>query len=220
MQRLVLGVLTVGLCACGSSGKDMTGMAGGAGDAGGGAGGPAGTAGNGGGGAEDLTLTQGALSGTRLKAYFYSAPDGSKQFAQRWYDSMLKTDCYFQQGPDGTVRCLPQVSFGTILYSDAACSTPAAVAILKNACMPNPSPWVALSVADPLACNKFSTRYYNLGPAYTAQAFIASPGSAQPCVANGGDGGSAIYPPTSYDLFGLGTVLDLGMFQNATLAHD
>jgi hypothetical protein len=159
-----------------------------------------------------------ALSGTRLKAYWYTGSDGSRQFAQRWYDSMLKADCAFQPGPDGVVRCLPQVSFGNALYSDATCTVAVAVAILKNACTTTPSPWTALSVPDATACNKFSSKYFSVGAAYTGPQFISSPGSAQPCVENTGT--NALYASPMYDIFALGTMLDLGMFQSATLAHD
>jgi hypothetical protein len=63
------------------------------------------------------------VSGSRLKARFRMADDGSKEYlAGSWYDSQRQDDCSFQPAADGVPRCLPQATVTSIYYLDNACT--------------------------------------------------------------------------------------------------
>lgn len=69
---------------------------------------------------------QPATNGSRLKARYLMAEDGSRQFLG-WFDSARGESCFFTTAPDGVTRCLPfiptQVSKPfSGAYGDAACT--------------------------------------------------------------------------------------------------
>ena len=47
------------------------------------------------------------LDGTRLKAFYLTADDGSREYFDLWYDTQLGAGCRFQIASDGQTRCLP-----------------------------------------------------------------------------------------------------------------
>lgn len=75
----------------------------------------------------DASADDGTKDGTRLKARYYVAEDGARQFAG-WYDTQRGEDCAFQIASDGKRRCLPaaRVNGGTY-YADSACTQPLAL---------------------------------------------------------------------------------------------
>jgi hypothetical protein len=62
-----------------------------------------------------------AERGKRLKAQYYVAADGARQFAT-FHDTELKQDCAFTTASDGVVRCLPKFVFSSPFFLDKACS--------------------------------------------------------------------------------------------------
>jgi hypothetical protein len=62
-----------------------------------------------------------ADSGKRLKAHYYVAADGARQFAT-FRDTELQQDCEFSTASDGVVRCLPKFVFSSPFFLDKACS--------------------------------------------------------------------------------------------------
>jgi hypothetical protein len=157
-----------------------------------------------------------------LKAYWYTASDGSKQFALNWYDSQLQTDCYFNRGADGTTRCLPSFMGGTPLYSDAGCLNAVAIAVPKATCGTANSKWVSFNVPNTNgACPAYKTLYFNVGGPFTGSAYYGTPGpkSCNP-LPTSADAGYNPYPATTYDFLSLASPLDLSMFQAGTYAHD
>jgi hypothetical protein len=164
---------------------------------------------------------QQALSGTRLKAYWYTAGDGAKQFAGKWFDSQLQMDCYMAPGKDGVTRCLPTFPTGPVLFSDAGCLTPVALAMAKASCGGEDAKWASFSIQDSSAgtCPTYKTLYLNLGGPFTGAAFWGTPAS---CLkfSTAADAGFNPYPSTTYDYRILGAAVDLSMFQTGTVGHD
>jgi hypothetical protein len=67
------------------------------------------------------------VSGSRLKAKYRVAEDGSKEHLPgAWYDSMRGEDCVFLHASDGKERCLPVFRGQVSYYTDPACSVPVA----------------------------------------------------------------------------------------------
>jgi hypothetical protein len=104
-------------------GGDTGGSSPGSGGSGSGASGGASQSGAGGSG-QGVSTTQSALSGSRLKAYWATASDGSQQFMNLWRDTQLNIDCNFGRASDGQWRCLPQAMPLLLFYSDMGCSVP------------------------------------------------------------------------------------------------
>lgn len=68
---------------------------------------------------------QSTSSGTRLKAMYQEATDGSKTYLYyQWYDSQRQEQCGFMAADDGTTRCLPtaELSLPGTYFSDSACT--------------------------------------------------------------------------------------------------
>jgi hypothetical protein len=185
---------------------------GGAGTSGGGAAGTGGAAGGGGAssaaaGANGVEVVQQALSGSRLKAYWYIAADGAKQFAGTWFDSTLKIDCSMTPAPDGKVRCMPATAYVIGYFSDSGCSMPIA-AVLAQICGNGPLPPTPTIVrtTDVNACVVLR----DLGPSFSGQIFTGTPAA---CTA-------VAKPIASYSFFQVGPSTDLSKYQEAPLAHD
>lgn len=63
-------------------------------------------------------------SGQRLRARYVAGADGSREF-RAFFDTQRNEICYFRNGPDGSLRCMPDgVSIGA--YKDAGCTVPLA----------------------------------------------------------------------------------------------
>jgi hypothetical protein len=62
--------------------------------------------------------------GTRLKAVYRTAADGSKEsVAGLWFDSMRMETCSFTTAADGMERCLPSdANAASLVYADASCT--------------------------------------------------------------------------------------------------
>lgn len=69
---------------------------------------------------------QTSIGGSRLKARYLLAEDGSRQFLG-WYDSQRQENCAFTQAPDDIVRCMPFVAAAVAhpfsqAFADSACT--------------------------------------------------------------------------------------------------
>lgn len=71
----------------------------------------------------DAAADDGTKDGSRLKARYYVADDGARQFAG-WFDTQRGEDCTFQVAADGKMRCMPipRVQGYVLYYADASCS--------------------------------------------------------------------------------------------------
>jgi hypothetical protein len=103
------------------------------------------------------SMTDGWLSGTRLRAVLQVA--GSAKLFKAWHDKKLDVDCTFAFDSGGVERCLPFDAYGSpgASYSDAKCTQPVAV---FDVGVPIP-PWVQ-APALPFACH-VGPRYLPVG---------------------------------------------------------
>ncbi len=128
-------------------------------------------------GTSDVTRTRSALSGARLKPYWLTASDGSRQFMNLWRDTQLNVDCNFQQDPDGQWRCLPgALNAGASLFSDSGCLAPLAYV----ECPPHGEPpsYVTVSTTSGTGCGAVTTStFHSRGAPYTGAVFDGSPAS-------------------------------------------
>lgn len=65
-----------------------------------------------------------AESGSRLKAKWLVAEDGSRHFTFQWFDSERGHDCGFRVAADGIERCLPAAAPASVYYRNASCTLP------------------------------------------------------------------------------------------------
>lgn len=101
------------------------------------------------------SMTDGWLSGARLRAVLQVA--GNAKLFKVWHDTKLDVDCAFSFDSGGVERCLPYDAYGSpgASYRDAKCTQPVAV---FDAGVPIPA-WVQ-APALPFACH--------VGPRYLA----------------------------------------------------
>jgi hypothetical protein len=106
-----------------------------------------------------------AESGSRLKARWYVAADGARQFAS-FHDTQLAQDCEFSPASDGVTRCLPKFVFSSPFFLDSACTERV---IWDSICaIPEGAP-VAFALPQPAndcggnASVRYDTRYYTAG---------------------------------------------------------
>src|SRR5260221_5869116 len=78
--------------------------------------GSAGVGGDAAGGAFAAEMTDGWLSGTRLRAVLDVS--GSAKLFKQWHDAMLDIDCNFAVDENGVERCLPSSDYAYGLYAD------------------------------------------------------------------------------------------------------
>lgn len=104
---------------------------------------------------------QAAESGTRLKARWYVAEDGARQFVN-WFDSELQRECTFAQAVDGVFRCLPAVPLlSTVYFTNASCT---ARIVLDYSCAIGSSDTVAIfAPAGDTSCTRYETRHFRIG---------------------------------------------------------
>lgn len=153
-----------------------------------------------------------STSGTRLKAVYRTATDGSKEyFFNTWWDSQRNEYCWFTQMYDGSSRCLPygadptngQIYYTGVgtYYSDAGCTSPLAVAI--GTCT------AGLKYAIENSSCPQSVKLYSLGPQFTASVYAKS-----------GTSCNTATPSAAYTLYALGAEVPPSSFVSATVAHD
>jgi hypothetical protein len=170
-----------------------------------GTGGGAGTAGAG--GAQDVEAAQQALSGSRLKAYWYAAADGSKQFANRWFDATLGIDCTIDKAPDGKQRCMPDRSYPLLVFSDSGCTSRLVEFPPASTC-----PTAAPSTPGKFVYYLNESSCYEwrpLGALYTGPTFSGKPGDCKPQTGY-----------SNWTFYSVGAAIDFTMFQEVALAHD
>ncbi|HUS29105.1 MAG TPA: hypothetical protein VMZ53_11360 [Kofleriaceae bacterium] len=82
----------------------------------------------------------GARSGTRLKLTWYQLADGTRQW-DGFYDAQRKENCYiFDNWIDGKAYCTPDYD-GSIVYSNATCTTKVAEIYKDPTCPTTPQPY-------------------------------------------------------------------------------
>lgn len=81
---------------------------------------------------------QAAESGTRLKARWYVAEDGARQWAFNWFDRERNEECSFQRAADGVLRCIPAGVVLTTYYSDPDCTQRVVASYASLDCQGNP----------------------------------------------------------------------------------
>lgn len=114
-----------------------------------------------------------AEDGSRLRARFYRATDGSKQWAGAWWDSAREEECTFRRASDGKLRCLPATSGGSTGYfANSTCTEP--LYLVQGVCAAEP---VRFFTRTPTAgCNY--PELYAAGAEYTsAQMYAGEPGN-------------------------------------------
>jgi len=145
---------------------------------------------------------QGEKSGTRLKARFLVASDGSEQ-PNGFFDSSRRENCTFATAADGVTRCLPAIGgrFGLLshYFADSAC-THEVFPIERGST-------AAYATAPSHVANTCTTgtRLYPLGQKYTGQLWEQTPLSAPQCTRSGGFSshwdyyfGGPEVPPTAF----------------------
>jgi len=136
-----------------------------------GSGGASGASGANAGGDAALGMTDGWLSGTRLRAVLDVA--GSAKLFKTWHDTLLDIDCAFAIDADNVERCLPGPNAYTA-YADDKCSKPIVVLNPGDAIPPYvQEPW------QPFRCGH-GLSYFTVGADTTATAsFSNQSGSCQ-----------------------------------------
>jgi len=151
-----------------------------------------------------------ATSGSRLKAYWITAPDGSKQFNNQWWDSQLNIDCSFTVAQDGNWRCMPAASAASaIFFSDAGCTT----ALFYTFCsIPLTTTYLLVSTTSGTGCSGTTTQTLRQrGSQHTATVYQGTPTSCSAAPSTS---------TASYAFYTIGAAVDVTMFQQGNRAHD
>jgi hypothetical protein len=150
----------------------------------GGQGGMGGVGGDGGSGGDGGIPMPGDSSGSRLRRYVYTSPDGLRHSRDMLRDLLLQVDCYPVRTPVG-MRCVPwdhhtapAPGFASY-YIDAACSAPAF--LVPKSC-PG-SAYVVTSASSPQTCanpGEASAAFavYPIGGQEYTEAYHVPPGGA------------------------------------------
>lgn len=150
------------------------------------------------------------VSGSRLKAKFRAAEDGSKEFLPYlWYDSELQVDCIFAVASDGLERCLPSAG-GTLGYFlDATCTQP--LAIFPTGCPPR---FARRQEVVAVACGGAVQAYlYEIkGPELKPTMLFYKPA--------GGTCGAGGPPIAAYSYYALGLEMPASSFVAGTVQHE
>jgi len=151
-----------------------------------------------------------STSGTRLRAVYRTANDGSKEYLANWWDSQRNEYCWFIQMYDGSSRCLPygadptngQINYTGVgtYYSDAGCTSPLAVTGTCTA---------GLKYAIENSSCPQSVKIYSLGQQFTDGVYTKSGTSCNSATIS-----------ASYTLYALGPEVPPSSFVSATVAHD
>ncbi len=146
------------------------------------------------------------MNGSRLKAKYILAEDGSKAYAPgAWYDSQRQEYCGFSRAADGKLRCLPEAkAYVSTLYADASCSQP--LVGIETACSP---PKYAYAY-DAACSSQGGTRVYSLGSVVNpAKVYYGTPGSCY---------GAA--PEPSFTYYTVGAEIAPSAFVGGSEQHD
>lgn len=158
------------------------------------------------GGSEDVTVTEGALSGTRLKATWINGSDGSKQFLS-WYDSSMMIDCTFNKLATGKAYCLPPSGL-QLMFTDPQCTKPIWSYPTAITCLPK---YVTALAYD--SCSAATSAHvYPVGAPMTGLTSVYML-SANTC----SDFSSSI---KSYSFYAAGAEVPLTYFVEGQITHD
>jgi hypothetical protein len=146
------------------------------------------------------------VDGTRLKAEYILASDGSKEYLDGiWYDSQRSEVCAFATAGDGQDRCLPNGETASI-YADSACTQPI-VALTSGCSMPT----YVLTAGSATCGATPGTHVFTLGASTTPSTLYVASGSS--CYAAGAPGSGFTY-------YNAGAEVAATSFVSATTAHD
>ncbi len=221
LARTMGALMAVTLLGCTQSSKEQGGAPGNGGSAvnGGDSGSGGGATGSGGtptasgtagsSGLGGLTTIPGALSGSRLKPYLATAPDGPQQFMGIWRDTQLNVDCLFGVAPDGQYRCVPWTMGGDFYFSDAGCSNGlGAYSSCASSTLPN---YISSSPTSGSGCSATTTTtIYLRGAPYTGTVYSGTPASCS-ALTSTATAGTAFYS--------LGALVDVTIFQSASYGY-
>lgn len=150
------------------------------------------------------------VSGSRLKAKYRLADDGSKEYiAGNWYDSQRQEDCGFQPSADGTQRCLPTATGLQPYYIDAACSQQLAQVYNNPACSAQVPKYASIYGYTQDTCAYF-VHVYSVGPQVTpADVYLLNGAN---CLKTA--------PSAIYTYYSLGAEIPPTSFVGSTVMHD
>jgi hypothetical protein len=145
--------------------------------------------------------------GTRLKATYRLAADGSKEYVTGvWFDSQRAETCSFGTAGDGQERCLP-AGAGASTYGDSACTEP--VVAVPSGCT---TPAYALTLsASTCGASAGGTHVFGVGAAASPSTIYVQSGTQ--CFA----AGSAA---TGYSYFTVGAEVPATSFVTSSTGHD
>ena len=156
-------------------------------------------------------LAEGFKSGSRLKLRFWEGADGSRQFLN-FFDTQLQTDCWVgsRRTSDGKIRCLP-APVGTLYFSDAACKTPAVLAVAKDV---DPQP----KIASVSGMNDVAEQYALMGLVNAPTTTTYRGGFGFPGTGDGGCGESAV--PAGANYYQVGAPMAPSSFVEMTIKNE
>jgi hypothetical protein len=142
------------------------------------------------------------MSGTRLKARYYKATDGTQQFLG-WYDNQLHLNCSFSKASDGNIHCLPTMG-GLSYFSDSACNASIAVSYTCD------TPRYAASTSGTAVCPQ-QTGIYSVGSRISLPHFYSKSGTT--C---SDAGPTSTYEAQGWSFYSLGGAVPASTFVQAT----
>jgi hypothetical protein len=146
-------------------------------------------------------------NGTRLKATFRTADDGSKEYiAGSWFDTQTQENCSFLLASDGKQRCLPEGAPAST-YSDAACSTPV-IAVATGCTSPKYAITASASTCDAAGAG---LHVFPVGAETTPTSLYINTGSS--CFSLGP-------PTTGMSYYAVGAEIAASSFLAANTSHD
>jgi hypothetical protein len=146
------------------------------------------------------------VDGTRLKAEYRVAADGSKEYlAGVWYDSQRSEDCAFATAGDGQQRCIPDGAAASV-FADSMCTKP--IVALAAGCS---APTYVLTAGNATCSATPATHVFAVGAATTPVTLYVPNGSS--CFPAGPPGSGFTY-------YGVGDEVAATQFVAATKAHD
>jgi hypothetical protein len=146
------------------------------------------------------------VDGTRLKAEYITASDGSKEYIDGvWYDSQRSEVCAFTTAGDGQNRCLPSGVTATG-FSDAMCTQPL-LALTSGCAMPA----YVLTTTTSTCGGAPGTNVYAVGASTTPTALYLQNGTS--CYQAGA-------PGSGFSYYTAGAEVAPTSFVAATTGHD
>ncbi len=160
------------------------------------------TSGSGGTGGESSQLDNqaGFISGSRLRAVFYEASDGARQFV-RFRDTQRNEDCDMVTAADGVVRCLPTPSLtATVYFADTGCTVP--VALISAGCTGALKKYLRAPAGA--ACAPTGSRIFPVGEMHTQTVYLGGDGNCLP-----------VGSPNGFDVYSVGAEISPTEFVDA-----